>query len=210
MQHIGIVGAGNVGSSLARIAGSSGYPVRVAASTPSSPRLAALAADGILTGDPASVVDGADVVVLALPFAAVAALVDAMGADRFAGKVVIDATNPLTDDFMGLTVGHTTSGGETVAGMMPRAKVVKAFNTIMAATLDRPRLGGAVQVLPVASDHEDAKRFVLELGRALGFDAVDSGPLSNARYLEPAVELVIQWAYAQQMGPNIGLALVRG
>jgi len=107
-------------------------------------------------------------------------------------------------DFMSLTVGHTTSAGEQVAAALPGARVVKAFNTLFASTLGTPGL-----FLPVASDDEAAKKTVLELGTQLGFDAVDAGPPTNARYLEPAVELLIQLAYGQGMGAGIGFTLAR-
>jgi hypothetical protein len=64
-------------------------------------------------------------------------------------------------------------------------------------------------LLPVAGDDAEAKAVVLELGGQLGFDAVDAGPLANARYLEPTIELLIQLAYGQGLGP-VGLSLTRG
>lgn len=79
----------------------------------------------------------------------------------------------------------------------------------MAATLDTPTLGGVRQLLPVAGDNPAAKQTVLNLGEQLGFEAIDSGPLSNARYLEPAVELLIQLGYGQGLGPHIGFHLAR-
>jgi len=55
-----------------------------------------------------------------------------------------------------------------------------------------------------------SKRTVLDLAAQLGFDAVDAGPLNNARYLEPAIVLLLQLAYGMHMGTGIGLALARG
>ncbi|HEU5028267.1 MAG TPA: hypothetical protein VFV01_25365 [Spirillospora sp.] len=104
-----------------------------------------------------------------MPFPAVARF-DAGIKTALRDKVVIDPTNPQSADFMSLTIGHTTSAGEQVAAALPGARVVKAFNTVFAATLDVPGL-----LLPVASDDEAAKKTVLELGAQLGFDAVDAG-----------------------------------
>ncbi|WP_219520071.1 NADPH-dependent F420 reductase [Nonomuraea ceibae] len=189
-MKISIIGEGNVGSALARRLATAGHTVTTAnSSTP---------ADQVATQ-----VAGADVTVLAVPFPAVAQL-DAKVKTALRDKVVIDVTNPLAADFMSLTIGHTTSAGEQVAATLPGARVVKAFNTVFAASLDTADL-----FLPVASDDEAAKKTVLELGTQLGLDAVDAGPLANARYLEPAVQLLIQLAYGQGMGASIGFTLTR-
>ncbi|MFC4907369.1 NADPH-dependent F420 reductase [Actinomadura gamaensis] len=189
-MKISIIGEGNVGSALARRLTAAGHAVTTANSSTAAGQVAAQVAD-------------AEVAVLAVPFPAVARL-DAEVRTALRDKVVIDATNPLAADFMSLTIGHTTSAGEQVAAALPGARVVKAFNTVFAAILDTPGL-----FLPVASDDEDAKKTVLELGAQLGFDAVDAGPLANARYLEPTVELLIQLAYGKGMGAGIGLTLTR-
>lgn len=211
MNSISIIGSGNVGGGLARALSAAGRDVFVAATSVDSPRLSALgnAAPSIHVTDVADAVGASEVVILAVPFTAVEGLVDGVGAALFAGKIVIDPTNPLTGDFMGLTIGHTTSAGEVVASLLPEARVVKAFNTIMAATLDQPVMADSHLLLPVAGDHADAKATVIEIGRSLGFDAIDAGPLKNARYLEPAVELLIQLAYGQGFGADIGLSLAR-
>ena len=210
-MKIAVLGAGNVGSALAARLTELGHHVTLAASDPDSPRLAAAAAaSGADTAAAADAAATADHAVLAVPFAAIDDLLTDEVRDALAGKVVIDATNPLAADFMSLTLGHTTSAGERVAERLPRSHVVKAFNTVFAATLGTPVLGGVTQLLPVAGDDPDAKRIVIELGGELGFEAVDAGPLTNARYLEPAVELLIQLAYGQGLGANIGLHLARG
>ncbi|MFB9204809.1 NADPH-dependent F420 reductase [Nonomuraea spiralis] len=189
-MKISIIGKGNVGSALARRLATAGHTVTTANSSTAPDQVAAQVAE-------------ADVTVLAVPFSAVAQF-DAGIRTALRDKVVIDVTNPLAADFMSLTIGHTTSAGEQVAAALPGARVVKAFNTVFAATLDTPGL-----FLPVAADDETAKKTVLELGAQLGFDAVDAGPLANARYLEPAVELLIQLAYGLGMGASIGLTLAR-
>ncbi|GAA2904971.1 NAD(P)-binding domain-containing protein [Streptosporangium fragile] len=194
-MKISIIGKGNVGSALARRFGEAGHAVTVTDSSTAPDQVVAQVAE-------------ADVTVLAVPFPAVAQL-DGKVKTALDGKIVIDVTNPLAADFMSLTLGHTTSAGEQVAAALPGARVVKAFNTVFAATLDTPELGGGTLFLPVAADDEAAKKTVLELGRQLGFDAVDVGPLVNSRYLEPAVELLIQLAYGVGLGANIGFTLAR-
>ncbi|MFI0451966.1 NADPH-dependent F420 reductase [Actinomadura sp. 6N118] len=194
-MKINIIGKGNVGSALSRRFGTAGHTVTVADSSTGPDQVAAQAAE-------------ADVTVLAVPFPAVARLDDKVKS-ALNGKIVIDATNPLAADFMSLTLGHSTSGGEQVAAALPGARVVKAFNTVLAGTLDTPELGGGTIFLPVAADDETAKKTVLELGVQLGFDTVDAGPLTNARYLEPAVELLVQLAFGVGLGANIGFTLAR-
>lgn len=194
-MKISIIGAGNVGSVLARRFAANGHEVTTADSATGPSRLAADIA-------------AADVTVLAVPFDAVARL-DPQVKTTLSGKIVIDATNPLAADFMSLTMGHTTSGGEQNAATLPGARVVKAFNTAMANTMETGRIGGSPLLLPVAADDDEARKTVLQLAAELGFDAVDAGPLSNARYTEPAVELLIQLAFGQGLGPGIGYVLAR-
>lgn len=209
-MEIAVLGAGNVGSALATRLVGAGHHVTLAGTRPDSPRLLrAAAAAGAGSATAAEAVATAEVVFLAVPFAALdAALTDDVRAG-LDGTVVVDVTNPLAADSMSLTLGHTTSAGEEVAARLPRSRVVKAFNTVMAATLAAPVLGGARQLLPVAGDDAAAKQVVIDLGTRLGFDALDAGPLTNARYLEPAVELLIQLGYGQGLGDRIGFHLAR-
>ena len=209
-MKIAILGAGNVGSALAGRLVTTGHDVSLAASRSDSPRLLeAAAATGARATTAGAAASAADLVVLAVPFAALDAALSEEVRAGLAGTIVVDATNPLAPDFMSLTLGHTSSAGEEVAARLPESSVVKAFNTVMAAALATPVLGGVRQLLPVAGDDPAAKRTVIELGQQLGFDAIDAGPLANARYLEPAVELLIQLGYGQGLGPEIGFHLAR-
>ncbi|WP_433438308.1 NADPH-dependent F420 reductase [Nonomuraea sp. CA-141351] len=194
-MKISIIGNGNVGSGLARRFAEVGHDLTTANSSTAAAQVAAQVAD-------------ADAVVLAVRFPVVAQLDGAVKA-ALDGKIVIDVTNPQSADFMSLTIGHTTSAGEQVAAALPGARVVKAFNTIFASNLAKPGLGGSKAFLPVAGDDEAAKKTVLDLGAQLGFDAVDAGPLANARYLEPTVELLVHLAFGSGLGTDIGFALAR-
>jgi len=194
-MKISVIGTGNVGSVLVRRLAEAGHQVTTVGRA-TSPAAAA---------DRAAV---AEVVVLALPFAAVAGL-DQKIKDALVGKTVVDVTNPLAPDFMSLTVGHTTSGAEEVAAALPGANIVKAFSSVLAPNHGSPELGGRRLFLPVAGDDAASRKTVIDLGTQLGFDAVDAGPLANARYIEPATELLIQLAYGQGLGTGIGLALLR-
>lgn len=129
--------------------------------------------------------------------------------DAVAGKTLIDVTNALAAD-MSLAVGFTTSGAEELQKKVPRGRVVKAFNTQFAQHMDSGRLGDQRLTVFVAADDAAAKGEVTELATAIGFDAVDAGPLVNARLLEPLGYLNIQLGYVLGLGTQIGLALVRG
>ena len=116
--------------------------------------------------------------------------------------------NPLLPGLAGLAIGRDDSQGERIQRLVPQAKVVKAFNTIGFQVMANPRLaGGRSALLTVASDHADAKRAVIELASGLGFEAVDFGPLANARYTEPLAMVWIYMAHVQGRGPDFALTL---
>ena len=152
---------------------------------------------------------GADAVVLATGYADAAGALDAVG--DLAGKVLIDITNPLTADYMGLTLGHTTSAAEEIAKACPGAEVVKAFNTVFAQVLDDGADFGSGRQVSVflASDSERAKAATRSLAESMGFAAVDAGGLKNARYLEPLAGLNIYLGYGAGWGTSIAPAWVR-
>lgn len=106
-------------------------------------------------------------------------------------------------------VGFTTSGAEELQKKVPNTHVVKAFNTVFAEHMDTGRLGNNSLTTLVAGDDPEAKRAVLEIARVIGFDAVDGGPLSNARMIEALGYLNIQLGYVLGMGTQIGFKLLR-
>ena len=125
-----------------------------------------------------------------------------------AGKVVVERPIRLTADFL-LAVGHNNSAGETVARRAPGARVVKAFNTTGFNNMADSRYTGGKLAMMVAGDDAEAKKFVLALASDLGFDAIDAGPLSMSRYLEPMAMVWIKLAIAQKMGRDFGFAILR-
>ncbi|MBI5487384.1 MAG: NADPH-dependent F420 reductase [Deltaproteobacteria bacterium] len=192
-KKIGIIGDGNVGSALARGLKRAGREVRAVGKDKTAIRDA---------------VSWADVVLLAVPFAAIDDVVQEVG-NLVEGKTLIDVTNAL-DAKMSLAVGFTTSGAEELQKKLPRARVVKAFNTQFAQHMDSGRLGDLRLTVFVAGDDPAAKSDVTELAAAIGFEAVDAGPLANARLLEPLGYLNIQLGYVLGLGTQIGLKLIRG
>ena len=181
-MRFAIIGSGDVGSAIAHAVTNAGHDVVVA--DPSEEGLQAIAGkvQVATTMSNLEAVTGADVVVLAVPFGAVNDIVTDLR-DELAGKIVIDVTNPLAPDLSGLATDGT-SGAELVARAAPQARVVKAFNTVLAgnqatASVDGTQLDGFV-----AGDDTDAKQTVMDLLEVIGFRPVDVGGLSVARYLE--------------------------
>lgn len=192
-QKIGIIGKGNVGKALQAGVQRAGYETK-------------------MIGKGGGVKDTAawaDVVILAVPFGALDAVVAEIGAAAN-GKPVVDASNVLTKEG-GLAVGFTTSGAENLQKKMPGARVVKAFNTVFAQNMSSGKVKNTALVMPAAGDDAKAKEAVLQVARDIGFDAVDAGPLTNARLLEPLGFLNIQLGYVvnKGLGAGIGFALVR-
>ncbi|HEY8923089.1 MAG TPA: NADPH-dependent F420 reductase [Polyangia bacterium] len=192
-SKIGIVGDGNVGSALARGLGRAGHEVKAVGKDRAAVReLAAWA----------------EIVFLAVPYGALGDVVETAG-PALGDKTVVDVTNVL-DANMGLAVGFTTSGGEELQKKLPRSRVVKAFNTVFAGTMDAGRVRDQTLTAFVAGDDASARATVLGLARDIGFDAVDAGPLKNARLLEPLASLNIQLGYVLGLGPQIGFRLIHG
>ncbi len=166
------------------------------------------------TGDRITSVEEAakqgELVILAVPYETALELASRADIQQaLTGKIVIDITNPLAADYMSLRVGHTSSAAERIQERLHGARVVKAFNTIFADVLSAKVQGEAVAATVfVASDDADAKAQVLTLASEMGFASVDSGALTNARYLEPVTELAIQLAYGQGLGTRLGFQLI--
>jgi predicted dinucleotide-binding enzyme len=205
-MNLVIVGAGNVGRALSLGWRKAGHKVTVAVRNPESAGARALKQQGcaiVALGEAAA---AGDVVVLAVPWAALAAVVSNLG--PLAGKIVVDATNPLAPD-MSLAIGHNDSAGETVARLAPGARVVKAFNTTGANNMTDSRYGAGKLVMLAAGDDAQAKTTVLTLASDLGFEPVDAGPLVMSRYLEPMAMVWIKLAIVQKLGREFGFALLR-
>ena len=208
-MKITVIGAGNMGAAFVKQLTRAGHQVSVTARDSAKAAQVAAANPGAKAVPAAGSAEGADAIVLATGYAdAVAAL---RGAGNLAGKVVIDITNPLTADYMGLTIGHGTSASEEIARAVPGAEVVKAFNTVFAQVLaDGADFGGGRKVeVFVASDSERAKQAARAIAESIGFAVVDAGPLKNARYLEPVAGLNIYLGYGAGLGTAIAPVWIR-
>jgi NADPH-dependent F420 reductase len=181
-MHIAIIGAGNVGRALATSAIRAGHTVTVSSSSGDSAATVARETGATAATSNNDAVEGAELVGIAVPYMAVVDLLDEIG-PRLAGKIVVDATNPLKPDYSGLAT-EGTSAAEEIQARIPGARVVKAFNSALAARQADPTISGLKVDGFVAADDEEAKAVVLELLDQMGFHAIDAGQLAMARYLE--------------------------
>lgn len=201
-MNVLILGAGNMGSALAAQLARAGHTVRITSRSAEKAQDVA-AATGAKAVEAEQGLAPSDVIILATGYADAVPALRSLG--PIDGKVVIDITNPLTADFMGLTLGHDTSAAEEIAKAIPDAQVVKAFNTLFAQVLaDGPTFADG-QVAPVfyAADSEQAKHAVKGLIESIGFKPIDAGALKNARYLEPLAALNIYLGYGAGLGTTI-------
>jgi 8-hydroxy-5-deazaflavin:NADPH oxidoreductase len=208
-MKITVIGAGNMGSAFVSQLVRAGHQVSVTARSGGKASQVAAAHPGAKAVDIAGAATGADAVILATGYADAVSALQAVG--DLKGKVVIDITNPLTADYMGLTIGHSTSAAEEIAKAVPGAEVVKAFNTVFAQVLaEGADFGNGRKVsVFVASDSERAKQTASAIAESIGFSVVDAGGLKNARYLEPLAGLNIYLAYGAGQGTGIAPTWIR-
>ena len=158
---------------------------------------------------PAEAAAAADLIVLSTPWPATEAAIRSMG--NLKGKIVLDATNPLTrgPDGIGLEIGHAISGGEKVQGWAAGASVFKTLNTTGFGNMANPVFKGVKSVMFVAGDDAAAKPKVMALVGDLGFEVIDAGPLRNARLLEAHAMLWIDLALVRGQGRDFAFGILR-
>jgi len=209
-MKIGIIGSGNVGSALGKIWGKNGHEIRFSSRNPEKLKdLAESIGKNASYGLPVEAAKFGEVIVLAVPWGQAENAIKS--AESLEGKILIDCTNPLKPDYSGLAVGGTTSAAEEVARLAPGAKVIKAFHTTFAALMQsESRMFGSINPTGFyCGDDAAAKAVVANLIQETGLEPLDVGPLANARYLEPLAMLMINLGFAQKMGTNIAIKLLR-
>jgi NADPH-dependent F420 reductase len=189
MTHVSILGTGNMGPAIASIVEKGGNTVELfGGSDPDQP----------VTGD---------IVVFAVPYAAVSEVLAQRG-EQLAGKFVVDITNPVNSEtFDGLVVPADSSATAEIAAALPNSRVVKAFNTNFAATLASGTIGGQPTTVLIAGDDAEAKSLLAEVVSAGGLRAIDAGSLRRARELEAMGFLQIALAAQEKISWTGGFAV---
>jgi predicted dinucleotide-binding enzyme len=182
IKAIGLIGAGHIGSQLARLAIANGYDV-VLSNSRGPETLSALVAElgpRARAAKPADAAQAGDLVVVTVPLKNYRAVPGA----PLAGKIVIDTNNyyPQRDGHIPELDNESTTTSELLQAHLPASKVVKAFNHIYAAELTthgQPAGTPDRRALVIAGDDKDAKGVVAHLLDQFGFDTVDAGPLKE-------------------------------
>jgi 8-hydroxy-5-deazaflavin:NADPH oxidoreductase len=190
MTNLSIIGTGNMSQAMASIAAKGGHSVQ---------QLGQSDVDTAISGD---------VVVLAVPYPAVADVIAKRG-EQLAGKVVVDITNPLNfETFDDLVVPADGSAAAEIAAALPDSKVLKAFNTTFAGTLAAGTVGPLTTTVLIAGDDADAKSTLAGIVTSGGVKAVDAGSLKRARELEALGFLQLTLAAGEKISWTGGFGVV--
>jgi 8-hydroxy-5-deazaflavin:NADPH oxidoreductase len=198
-MKIGIVGAGQVGTSLAKALTRAGHQVMLSSRTPESGKMQALRSEiGVQVGTVAQTVAFGEAVVMALGWAGVPDAVQEGG--DWSGKILIDPTN------------RFSPSNESAAQELSRltgAHVVKAFNTIGAEHYQNPVFDGQSASMLIAGDDVEAKQVATSLAQDLGFEPVDAGGLAAAIHLEHLAGLWVHLAMRAGLGRDFAFHLIK-
>src|SRR3989304_2620433 len=151
-MRIGIIGKGNVGTAIAAGLSRKGHEVKFGHRDPMEP-----VAEAAKWGE---------VIILAVPYENVTDAAKSIGSAAD-GKILLDGTNPIGEN-MNLAIGFSTSAAEELQKKLPKARVVKAFNTVFAVNQSTGRIGNEQLALFVAADDAKAKQTVMQPGREIG------------------------------------------
>jgi len=203
MAQITIIGAGNMGGAISGIATAGGNTVQLLARDAAKVAEVNPAATAGVVGDPIT----GDIVILALPYGAVADVLAAYSG-QLDGKILVDLTNPVDfATFDALVVPAGGSAAAEIAKLVPGARVLKAFNTNFAATLAQGSVGGLPTAVLIAGDDADAKAALAGVLASGGVKAVDAGSLKRAHELEALGFLQLTLAAAEKTSWSTGFAL---
>ena len=188
-MRIGILGSGDVGRALGSAFAACGYEVKLGSRDSNNAKVkewAARVGAHASGGTFADAVRFGEVIVIATLWAGTENALRLAGLENFAGKVVIDATNPL--DFKTtpprLAIGYTDSAGEQIQRWLTTARVVKAFNIVGNAHMFRPEFPGGPPDMFIAGNDAAAKQVVSQILNEFGWEVIDLGGIDASRYLE--------------------------
>lgn len=205
-MRIGVLGSGLMGGKLGTLFARAGHDVvfSYSHSQKKLQKLAREAGPNARAGTPAEAAADADVLLLAVYWTRVGDVLAQAG--RLSGKTVVSCTLPMSKDDSHLVVGHTKSGAETLAARIRKAHVVCAFSTapseVLFSVFER-RKRRTRPDLVYCGDNKAAKKKAATLIRDVGFNPVDVGSLSIARYVEPCSLMLAEIAYNGSDGPEL-------
>jgi hypothetical protein len=212
---IAIIGAsGKMGTALSRSLTHAGYPVLLFGRDPE--KIEGLRTNLLELNATANVecstcaVDAsweADVIILAVPFAAEADVADRIRAVA-TQKIVISLSNPFLPDFSGLSTRPGESAGAALQVQLPAAKVVKAFNTVFAEAFEKPVISETKLSVLIAGDDAEAVEVVRELAADMGFKPSYAGGMSRAHILEGMSLLLVNIAAGDQFKGPAGWSIL--
>ncbi|MBB3398787.1 NADPH-dependent F420 reductase [Rhizobium sp. BK060] len=207
-MKVAVVGTGNMGAAFAKALDAAGIEIIIGhRDFGKAAALAAKIGSGVESGGVSTAIKVADISILALPYPSILEVLQAAGA--LDGKIIVDISNPITADYKDLLLGHTSSAAEQIQSAAPTARVVKAFNTIFANLIPRQGRNEKLVQVFVAGNDADATARVRGLAEKLAFEAIDAGPLTNSRFLEPIGEMNIHFGFFLGWGPTAAPAWVR-
>ena len=195
-MKVGILGSGVVGQALGRGFANRGHPVMLGTGSPGSDKLLEWVQSigkNASTGSFAEAAAYGDILVFATLGSAVERVIELAGKENFSGKVLIDVTNPLhfSGKSVGLFVGINDSLGERIQRWLPKAKVVKCFNTVGNSQMVNPRHKDGEML--ICGDDAAAKEQVAKIVKEFGWKGViDVGGIEGARWLEAMVPLWVR------------------
>ena len=205
-MRIGILGSGLMGGKLGTIFARAGHDVVFSYSRDHNKleRLAKNSGGSARAGTPREAAQNADVLLLAVHWSRVDDVLKAAG--DVSGKVIITCSLPMDANDTGLVIGHTSSGAEELAKKARGSMVVSAFGTVPSEVLFAVFESRKKRSLPnvaYCGDDRDAKKIAASLICDAGFEPIDCGPLSSARFLEPFTMIIGKLAYEGDNGPAL-------
>lgn len=216
-MKIGVLGTGDVGKVLSAGFLSRGHEVVIGTREAGAEPIRKWLSDkgkGVAAGSFAEAAAFGEVVVMAVGWSHVRAVIELAGPATFAGKVVMDAVNPLRFEAEGrppvLDIGFTDSAGEQIQRWLPDAKVVKAFNIIGHLHMVDPSFPDGAPDMFICGGDDGAKRTVSSLVEQLGWPApVDLGGIEQSRLLEPLAMVWITHLFRNGFNPNHAIKLLK-
>ncbi|MFZ5515885.1 MAG: NADPH-dependent F420 reductase [Candidatus Zhuqueibacterota bacterium] len=213
-MKIGILGTGDVGKVLGKGLIELGHQVKIGSRDPKKVQdWVQSNGKNASAGAFAEAAEFGELIVLAVAWSGCKNAISQAQLNNFAGKVVLDATNPLVFEAQGapprLALGHTDSGGEQVQRWLPGAHVVKAFNSVGNLHMVKPDFSDGPPDMFICGNDDSAKKTVRELSQSLGWSVIDLGDITSSRLLEPLAMIWIVHLFRNNFNPNHAFKLLK-